>query len=243
MNADCEPSKVELLPGLERSRLPAAIVNVFLFTCALVLVNRAGGFVQQGWLEAVLVVMGLGAAVASIAPVLPWSNAFIAAGLAAGAGGLAEAVSAVVGFPFPGREFLLGNGPLILGLFPWWLPIVWGAFALLARGSARLILYRTGEHPRHGYRVIGVATILAGGASVLLEFFATRAASLWQPDGISAGGLLCVFILHLLIQVIMTPMLIDKFPGRRPPNWLPLWVWGAANLLLAAGIVQSMLIR
>jgi len=243
MNAECEPSKATLMSGLDRSPLPAALVKAFLLTSVLVLVNRAGLFVAPGWLNAVLVVFGLSAVVGSFAPVIAWPNAFIAAVMAAGTGGMAEAASAALGFPLGGREFQSGNGPMILGLLPWWLPIAWGTVALSARGTARLVLYRMREHPLHGYRVISLAAVLAGVAFLSLEHFATRSAHLWERGGMSVANHASLFLLHLVIQIGITPMLIDKFPGRRPPNFLPLWGWGAMMILLAAGIIESAITR
>jgi hypothetical protein len=159
--------------------------------------------------------------------------------MAVGAGGLVEAVSAVFGFPFGRREFHPGNGPLVLGLLPWWLPLVWGIFSLSARGTARLILYHTREHPLNGLRVVALAAVLAGAASVGLELFAARPGHLWDDGAMSGFGFASMFVLHFGIQIVMTPMLIDKFPGQRRPNWLPLWVWGALNLLLVAGIIGA----
>jgi hypothetical protein len=43
-------------------------------------------------------------------------------------------------------------------------------------------------------------------------------------------------MLHLLIQVALTPLLLDKFPGQRPPNFRPLVVWAGFNVLLLAGV-------
>ena len=243
MNADCEPSRAESVSGLERSRLPSAIIIVFLLTCMLALANRLGAQVAPNWLNAMVVGIGFAAAVASVAPVLPWSNALVAAGMAVGAGGLAEAASAAVGFPFASREFKPVNGPMVFGLVPWWLPMAWGILALSARGTARLVLYRTREHHLNGYRVIGLAAALAGGASLSLEIFATRSAQLWERGGMSAGSHATLLLLHLLIQIGLTPMLIDKFPGRRPANFLPLWVWGAAVLILGSGILEAAVIR
>lgn len=243
MNVDCESSKADAAGNLEGAMLPAAVVRVFVFVCILSLVNQVIMFLLTGWLMALLVVVGAWAAVASVVPVLSWPNALIALGLAIGAGGLVEAVNAVFGFPFTKREFVPGHGPLIMGLLPWWLPLAWGTFDMSARGVARLILFRTREHSLNGLRVIGLATVLAGAASVGLEIFATRSALVWESSAMSVAGYAGLFLLHLAIQVVITPMLIDKFPGRRLPNWLPLWVWGGVMMLLVAGIIASAIAR
>lgn len=237
MNADSAHSETEPMLGGERSALPPATVKAFLLLCVLTVVNQAIPFVSgQDWLVASAVVIGLVAAVASFAPVLPWPNVLLAAGLAAFVGGMTEAVSAVSGIPLGRREFMAGNGPIFLGLIPWWLPVIWATIALSSRGTARLILHGLRNHPFHGYRVIGLATALSLASAVFLEMFATRAAHLWTPSGTPVLKMASHLPLHLLVQIAITPLLIDKFPGQRLRNVLPLVVWTSFTLAMLAGI-------
>jgi len=237
VNADSKQGAGQLAHGEGRFQLPPAIVALFLFVCLLDRVNHAKPFLPAQGLAALVVLMGLWAAVASAVPHLAWLNAVFAASLAVFIGGILESLSAVIGVPFSRRNYLPGAGPTLLGLVPWWLPLGWAILALTARGTARLIFYRFQRHAFHGYRVIGVATLLALAGSIGLEFFCTRSLPLWTATELSFWSFAGMCFVHLLIQISITPLMIDKFPGRRPPNLLPFWVWGAVNVLLVTGIL------
>jgi uncharacterized membrane protein len=210
----------------------SVVIGLFVAFGGLAAVNPGGAIVSgQAWLNAVVVVLALWSAVAAFAPALPWPQVLLAGGLAAFSGGLVEAVNAATGFPFGVVAFTSKAGPMVLGLIPWWLPVTWAVVALSARGAARLILHRSRQHPLHGYRVIGVSVMLAVITSFGLGRMASHAVQAWTLDGnpiLRGAGLV---VLQLFIQVAMTPLLIDKFPGSRPPSFRPLVVWSGANLI------------
>jgi uncharacterized membrane protein len=210
----------------------SVVIGLFVAFGGLAAVNPGGAIVSgQAWLNAVVVVLALWSAVAAFAPALPWPQVLLAGGLAAFSGGLVEAVNAATGFPFGVVAFTSKAGPMILGLIPWWLPVTWAIVALSARGAARAILRRSCQHPLHGYRVIGVSVMLAVITTFGLLRMASHAVQAWTLDGnpiLRGAGLV---VLQLFIQVAMTPLLIDKFPGSRPPSFRPLVVWSGANLI------------
>lgn len=214
----------------------AVIIGLFIVCGGLAALNRGGMvFGGQGGVNAALVVLGFLASVVAFAPVLPWPNVLLAGGLAAFCGGLMEAISAVTGYPLGQVEFTLKAGPMLLGLIPWWLPLTWAAIALSARGAARLILHRSRQHPVHGYRVIGLAAVLAAVTACGLELMASRAAQVWVPGSHPVLRCAGLFLLPLSIQIAMTPLLMDKFPGQRPPNFRPFIVWASASLICWLG--------
>lgn len=207
----------------------AAMLTLFVGISAVTIANQLGHcWPVQPWLKAAFVISALLASIATFAPTLAWPNVLLAAGLAWAIAGMAHAINAVTGFPFGQLDFTADAGPRPFGLVPWWLPAVWAAIALTARGTARLSLHRSRQHPQHGYHVIALATVLATFATLGLDTFARHSAHLWQPDAmhpLPASG----HLLHLLIQIAITPLLIDKFPSPSPPNFRPLLVWVSMN--------------
>jgi uncharacterized membrane protein len=237
MNPDSAHSETAPARIDRRAGEHSVAVIAFIILCAVASLNQWRVLIpRQDWLCAAVAVMGLVAAVASFAPVLPWPNVLLAGALAAFIGGMAEAVSGATGFPFGRGEFMPGSGPLFLGLFPWWFPFAWATIALSARGTARLILHRSRQHPLQGYRVIALAAVLGLAGTISLELFSTHAAHFWTTEAAPVLPWVSRLMLHLLIQVTMTPLLLDKFPGPRPPNVRPLVVWTTLNAVLLLGL-------
>ena len=218
------------------------VMAIFIGICAVTIANQLGNFWPiQPWLNTAFVVTALVTSIAAFAPILAWPNVVLAAGLAAAIGGIAHAINTVTGLPFGRFDFTAAAGPRPLGLVPWWLPLVWGCIALTTRGVARLILHNSRSHPHHGYRVIGLATLLGLFSAMGLETFATRAANLWTPNATPLLNLASCLALHLFTQISITPLLIDKFPGPRPPNFRPLFVWAGINALMVLGLAAKQL--
>jgi len=191
---------------------------------------------NQAWLHAALVVTALAASIAALTPTLAWLNVFMAGGLAAAIGGMAHAISSVTGWPFGQWEFTAAAGPRLLGLIPWWLPMAWTVVELSSRGTARLILHKSRNHPQHGYRVILLATGLAILSTIVLQAFALHGGRYWKPGPDESLFHLLGHALHLFVQIAITPLLIDKFPGLRPPNFRPLLVLAGTNAMMVAAL-------
>ena len=231
-HATAQP-KLESAAPAPRQKQPAttAILTIFFGFCAITVVNHYGHFwLIKPWHNAAFVMLAFAASVAAFGPTLAWPNVLLAGGLASAIAGMTQAINAVSGLPFGEIQYSGSAGPRPLGLIPWWLPIVWAAIALAARGAARLFLHRSCRNPRHGYHVIALATGLALLSTTGLQMSGSRAEKLWicDPTGwVPFSSLL----LHLFIQVAITPLLIDKHPGPRPPNFRPLLVWISLNTL------------
>lgn len=194
---------------------------------------------NSGWLDAALLLLATAATVAALTNHLPAPNVLLAAGIAAGMGGMAHAINDVTGFPFGRIEFTAALGPRLFGVLPLAIPALWAIAALNARGVARLLLFRSRQHPRHGYRVIGLAIILMAAFHLALNPFALTVKGWWTANPTPLVGLASWTVLSLAIQVAITPLLLDKFPTPRPPNFQPLYVWVALNGLLAAGLFTA----
>jgi uncharacterized membrane protein len=230
-------STTALTVGAGSGRASAIVVAIFLGICAVTLLNQFTPlWPSQARLHAALLVTAFIASIAALTPTLAWLNILMAGGLAAAIGGMAHAISSVTGVPFGRWEFSAAAGPRLLGLIPWWLPVAWAVTALSSRGTARLILRKSRAHPQHGYQVILLATGLAMLTTFALQNFALHAGCYWNP-GVDGSPLhLLGHGLHLFIQVAITPLLIDKFPGHRPPNFRPLFVLAGMNTVLLAAL-------
>jgi hypothetical protein len=172
---------------------------------------------------------------ASLAIQLPLAQIMSAGIVAAILGGLSHAVNGVIGLPFGNGAWPAVPPPKLWGLVPAVVPIIWTVAALNARGAARVLLHSRRAHPHHGYRVIALATLL----TTLFGYgFATAGAT----DGRSPGAWIFLLtgwsVISLLIQTLMTPLLIDKFPQTRPVNAMPLWVWCALSLRFAGMLLR-----
>lgn len=191
---------------------------------------------NSGWLDAALLMLAVAANIAALAKQLPVINVVFAAGIAAGIGGVAHAVNDVTGIPFGRLEFSTAFGPRLLGVLPLAVPALWAMAALSTRGVARVTLRSSHTHPFHGYRVIGLAVILMIVLQAALDPFGAIVKGWWSASSSPVLNLASQTVLGLVIQVMITPLLLDKFPGPRPPNFWPLAVWLVLNSLLAAGL-------
>lgn len=215
----------------------AIMLACFVGLYALFLANRFANLLPDTTsLDAALAIAALAASIATLSPPLATTNVLLAAFLAAVIGGIAVATSSVTGYPFGQMDFMPAAGPRLLGLIPWWLPAVWAAIALSSRGAARFLLYSTHGHSHHGYQVIAAATGMAMLSTHALHSFATHATRYWKPAMTDSLFFSSGHVLHLFIQIAITALLIDKFPGPRRRNYRPLIVWLGINSALAAGI-------
>lgn len=191
---------------------------------------------NSGWSDALLLTLAFAAAIAALARQLPVLNVFFAAGIAAGIGGVAHAVNDVTGFPFGRFEFTNAFGPRLFGVLPLAMPGLWAVAALSARGVARIVLRNSRNHPYHGYHVIGTAVVLMIVFQFMLVPFGSTVKGWWSANPTPFLALITWSILSLAIQIVITPLLLDKFPGPRPPNFWPLAVWVALAGLLVTGL-------
>ena len=192
---------------------------------------------NSGWPDATLLILATAATIAALAKQLPVLNVTLAASLAAGIGGLAHAVNDVTGFPFGKFEFTTALGPRLLGVLPLAIPAFWAIAALNSRGVARLLLHNSRQHPRHGHHVLALSVLLMLAFHLTLEPFAVNVKGWWTLNPTPMLAALSWMLLSLLIQVAITPLLLDKFPVPRPRNILPLLVWVGTNALLALAII------
>ena len=213
------------------------------------LVELAAPGCAREWDVAIIVLAAL-ASVAALAQQLPLQNVLPAAALAAGVGGLAQALSANPGFslPFGPIVFTSAAGTRIFDTIPWTVPLLWVIAIFNGRGLARLMLRPWRKVTNYGFWLIGLTVVLATVFEVALEPYAWHVKHfwLWQPtrlavtwQGVSLLNFLTWPFVVLLILVFASPLLIRKQPGNpSAPDIHPLLVWLGALMLFAVGAAR-----
>jgi len=213
------------------------VVGLFGVAVALTIVRLFLPLSQNsGWADGELLVLAIVASITALAKQLPVVNVVLAAGIAAGIGGVAHAVNDVTGLPFGRVEFTTVFGPRLLGVLPFAILGLCVVETLSARGVARVALQRWRDKPNHGYHVIGLAVVLMVVFHLAFNAFGSAVKGWWSQMSLPVVNTVSWGVLSLIIQVLITPLLLDKFPGRRPPNFWPLIVWIALNIILATGL-------
>jgi uncharacterized membrane protein len=191
---------------------------------------------NSGWADAGLLLLAVVASITALARQLPVVNVVFASGVAAGISGVVYAVNDVTGFPFGRIEFTTAFGPRAFGVLPLAMLGLWVVAALSARGVARLVLRGLRDKPNHGYHVISLAVVLMVIFQLALNPFGSVVKGWWSQTSQLVMNIVSWSVLSLAIQVFITPLLLDKFPRQRPPNFWPFIVWMALNLILATGM-------
>jgi len=202
---------------------------------------------KPGWPEALLLLLATANTITALARQLPLQNVLLATAIIAVIGGAVLALGVTTGIPF--GPFLFGGdaGPQIYRTLPWWLPLIWAVAILNSRGVARLIVRPWRKIRNYGFWLIGLTALLVVGFDFTLDPFATRVGHywLWLPTKFPAtwqGAPLVNFLswgaVSLLILAFVTPVLINKNPVRRPPDYHPLAVWLGAVLWFGAASAQ-----
>lgn len=176
---------------------------------------------------------------------LPLQNLALAAAVMAGVASAACLLNCRTGLPlgrcelgrFPGQEWLGG--------FPIWLPAVWVAALLSARGTARLLLRPRRQARHYGYWLLGVTAALATWTLAAFDLLATQGmhwwrwtSANWSWEGIALPNLAGSFVVGVLALLLAAPVLIDKRPVPAPPGALPLAVWFGLSVASLAGCVS-----
>jgi len=196
------------------------------------------------WPEASCLLLATATTIVAQARRLPAQNVLLAGGLIALMSGAVQTLGAATGIPFGAHTFTDSAGQRVFDILPWPMPLLWVVIILNARGIARLILRPWRKSRTYGFRVIGLACVLAVAFDSALEPFASQVNRYWiwqtsprVPAWHTApwANFLGWFATALLILAFVTPWLINKQPRRRPPDYHPLAIWVVLNLILATG--------
>jgi uncharacterized membrane protein len=201
---------------------------------------------KPGWPEAMLILLAATGTITALARQLPLQNVLLAAFVIALLGGAAHALGVMVGIPF--GPFLFGPdaGPQLFNTLPWAMPLIWVVAVLNSRGVARLILRPWRKIRSYGFWLIGLTAALTMLFDLAFDPFASRVKHywLWMPtkfpvawQGAPLVNFLSWAVVVLMMLALVTPVLINKNPVRRMPDFHPLAVWLGAILLF--GIVSA----
>ena len=148
------------------------------------------------------------------------------------------------GVPFGPMVFTDKAVPKLWDLIPVWLPLWWVAVLTTCRETARLILQPYRRDQTYGFRLVGLAAVLAVILDLGWEPFGVRVKELWTwrmagnaPAWYSAP---LVNFLGWVIVVAITlgfcaPWFVSKRAVRQPIYWQPALLWGFLNLYCLAG--------
>ena len=202
-------------------------------------------FGDAHWPDGLLLVLATATVLASLTRQLPGQNVMLAAIIIAFLAGGVATLGALTAIPFGPFAYTSEIGQQLFHPLPWAVPMLWLVVLLASRGVARLVLRPWRNTPDYGFRLIGLATLLAVLLDFGLEPFATRVKHFWQwqPTKLRfdwytapCANFLGWAVTALLILAFVTPALINKRPMKPPPPDYPsLIVWLLLNLLFATG--------
>ncbi len=202
------------------------------------------------WTQGLLLVFATASTLAGMTRQLPGQNVMLVSVLVALLGGLAHGLTAKTGIPFGPCKYSERLGQRLFDALPWAFPMIWVVVLLNSRGVARLILRRWRTTPVYGLWVLA----LTAGLVVLLDlgmepfanqvtgywsWGATRIASTWY--GAPWVNFLGWLVVALLVLLFVTPWILNKSAAKRPPDFYPLWLWLALNVLFFSGAIQHQL--
>jgi uncharacterized membrane protein len=201
------------------------------------------------WPETAVLAAAVAGTVATLARQLPLLHAVFATILITVVGGGMAALNAKTGLPF--GPYIIGQraGAKLFNVLPWAVPLLWPVAILSSRGVARLILRPWRKTKTYGFRLIGLAAVLAALFEFTFEPFASRVKHYWywEPTNLSVtwqGAPLVDFFSWMvvtgLILSFITPVLINKKP-RQPsrPDFFPLGIWLGGIALFGAGCAAA----
>ena len=223
--ASIEGTKALLLNGSTRSRggavsLPAFCTALFLMQAAAMAayyLTGPGPLQNRGWLIPGLIMFTLLATLANLSRELPWQSVLLGSVLL-----VAGAVPALI----VGAATGLRASPAVLP----WLPFLFLALILNARGTARLILRHRRRTPAYGFETLGLSVVLflvMSEAAVPLFIESNPswlAAPKWAWGVLWAAAAVCAL-------GVATPAFISKKPVASRIDCHPLLVWVALSLL------------
>jgi uncharacterized membrane protein len=244
--ASSEADSINPLTAAQRG-----LLGVFLLAIGLVIAQTFGLLklpVSPGISDGIVIVLALASTLVSLAGQLPAQNVALAAVIVGILGGAVHVLGAFTGIPFGPINYAPESGVRLLGTAPWFMPLLWIIAILNARGVARLILRPWRKLRIYGYWLIGITTLLTLIFVLGMEPFATHARHYWfwgatklSVDwyGTPLSDFLGWVVAALLILAFSTPALMKKKPSRSYPEYHPLIVWTAIQVLFIAGAVSQ----
>jgi uncharacterized membrane protein len=227
-----------------------ALLGVFLIAIGVLIAQTFGVLrlpVSVGLCDSLVLFLALASTLVSLAGQLPAQNVGLAAAIVASIGSTIHMIGALTGIPFGPVVYTSETGLKLFGVLPWFMPLLWVVVIFNARGVARLILRPWRKLRVYGYWLIGLTAVLTLIFVLGLEPFATRARGywIWQSTklpvdwfGTPLSDFLGWVVAALLILGFSTPALMKKRPAKSFPEYHPLLVWIAMEILFVAGALS-----
>jgi putative membrane protein len=240
-------------PTAAANQIRPVVTGLFLASWIVVVLKVALGIPAleaTGWPEAALVLTGSAATMVGLAWQLPVQNVLLASFIIAAIGGTVDGINAFMGTAYGFFVYTETAGARLFGILPWPMPLIWIVFILSSRGVSHLILRSCRQTPHYGFRVIGFTILLSLLLDFGLEIFGLRIERLWIREPMRLGvecygtplsNYVGWMITSLLILVFATPSMIRKKPVQAPPDFQPLVVWLALNVLFATAAAAHQL--
>jgi len=241
----------ESISGHPLATAQRALLGVFIIAIGLLIGKTFGVLrlpVSNGLLDSIVLLLAIASTLVSLAGQLPAQNVGLATAIVASLGGVIHMIGGLTGIPFGPVVYTNEAGLKLFGALPWFMPLVWVVVILNARGVSRLILRPWRKLRVYGYWLIGLTAVLTLIFVLGLEPFATRARGywIWQPTklpvdwfGTPLSDFLGWVVAALLILGFSTPALMKKRPSKSYPEYHPLIVWIAIEVLFIAGAMSQ----
>lgn len=226
-----------------------ALLGLFLIVVGVLIAQTLASFSlpARGIWHAGVLIVAVATTLVSLCGQLPMQNVLLAAFIIGIISGGMHLLGAISGLPFGPVVYSRDAGPQLWSL-SWAMPFIWIVAILNSRGVARLILRPWRKLRMYGFWIIGVTTVLTLLFDFGLEPFATRFEHywLWRPTkmpfnwyGAPLSNFLGWLVTALLALAFTTPSLINKKPSKSVPDYHPLIVWVATNILFAAAAISQ----
>ncbi len=201
-------------------------------------------FGDARWPDGLLIVLMAATILASLTCRLPGQNVMLASVIIAFIAGAVQSVGGLTGIPFGPYVYTDHIGQELFKPLRWAVPVLWLVVILSSRDAARLVLRPWRETRNYGFWLLGVTVALVVLLDFGLEAFATQVKHywIWSPTKLRSDWYSAPWVNFLgwaltavLILAFATPALLKKKPVKYSPEYQPLIVWLAANVLFATG--------
>ena len=225
------------------------LLGLFLILIAVLIAQALASFslpARSLW-DVGALVAAVATTLTSLSGQLPLQNVLLATFIIGIISGAIHLLGAITGLPFGPVVYSRHAGPQLFSL-SWAMPFIWIVATLNSRGAARLILRPWRKLRIYGFWLIGVTAILTLLFDFGLEPFATRFQHYWfwrttkiplNWYGAPVSNFLGWLLTALLVLAFATPSLIHKKPAKSVPDYHPLIVWVAANVLFAVAALSQ----
>jgi uncharacterized membrane protein len=244
------PLRPRFFPGWT-SQAHRIVFGLFLVQCLIIGVGISFGFpATEGarWPDGLLVVLAAATTVCSLMRQLPAQNVMLAGGIVCAIAAAAHTLGVLSGIPFGPIVYTERIKQVLFPPLPWAIPVLWFVVLLNARGVSRLILRPWRRSRNYGFWLMGVTVLLVVLFDFGLEPFATQVKRFWIWDRTNTiwywhttpwANFLGWTVTALLMLAFATPSLINKKPVKHPPQFHPLAVWLALNIIILAGAIKK----